>query len=93
MGDQRKIILWKTPDVRLSAWFLRYDWKAQLEIRSANLFENKVDGLSEIQVDQTTVTISSPERVVLEYMHDVPQKRRGERGGLLHGRAVPVAAR
>jgi hypothetical protein len=72
-GDGRKVILWKAPKVRLPSWFLNYDWKVRLEVRSATLFDRKVNALSQTKVDNIEVEISSAERAILEHLYDVPK--------------------
>ena len=68
------MLLWKAPDVRLPTWFREYNWKANLEVRSVTLFASEVDALSQKEVDNIELIISSPERAILEYLYDVPKK-------------------
>ncbi|TYP93996.1 transcriptional regulator with AbiEi antitoxin N-terminal domain [Fodinibius salinus] len=75
IGTHEKVILWKTPEVRLPSWFKSYDgWANELEVRSATLFSKEVDTLSDTTVGQVEVQISSAERAVLEYIYDVPKQ-------------------
>ena len=71
-ADTRKFVLWKTPKVRLPPWFMNYNWNVQLEVRSATLYEGEVDALSQKKIDNIEISISSAERAILEYLHDVP---------------------
>jgi hypothetical protein len=74
MADRDKVILWKTPEVRVTSWFNSYDkWKSQLDIRSVTLFSNEVNALSDATVQEVEVRISSAERAILEYLYDVPR--------------------
>lgn len=73
MGNTRQVVLWKTPEVRLPSWFLSYDWKAHLEVRSITLFNKDVHALSQKKFEHTEITVSSAERAILEYLHDVPK--------------------
>lgn len=73
MSDTQKIVLWKTPDVRVPSWFLNFNWKADLQIRSATLFSELTDVLSKKQLEQVEITISPAERAILEYLYDIPK--------------------
>lgn len=72
--NSNKVVLWKTPEVRLPTWFQEYDWKAGLEVRSATLFSKEDEGLSVKTLNQIDITISSAERAILEYLYDVPKR-------------------
>jgi len=75
MANRDKVIIWKTPEVRLPSWFKSYDkWKSQLDIRSVTFFSNEVNALSDATVREVEVRISSAERAILEYLYDVPKK-------------------
>lgn len=74
MTSRDQVILWKTPEVRLPSWFKNYNWKVQLEVRSATLFSGEVDALSDTIVEQIEVRISSAEQAILEYLYDVPKQ-------------------
>lgn len=73
MDDTEGVVLWKTPGVRLPKWFLSYDWSTPIEVRSTTLFDKSVHALSETKVDNIKIEISTTERAVLEYLHDVPK--------------------
>jgi hypothetical protein len=73
MGNNRLVVVWKTPDVRLPSWFVNYDWSARLEIRSATLFGDNVNELTKRKVENIELTVSSAEQSILEYLHDVPK--------------------
>lgn len=74
MAARDKVILWKTPEVRLPSWFKSYDkWKSQLDIRSVTLFSNEVNALSDARVREVEIRITSAERAILEYLYDVPR--------------------
>jgi hypothetical protein len=86
-----RVILWKNPEVRLSAWFKNYDeWKDKLEIRSATLFSNGVGALSEARIRQVEVQISSAERAILEYLNDVPKREDFDRVNNIMGRLASL---
>ena len=71
--SSNQVILWKIPEVRLPSWFQEYDWEANLEVRSATLFNREVDEFSQTKVENIELTISSAERAILEYLRDVPK--------------------
>jgi len=74
MAARDKVILWKTPEVRLPSWFRSYDkWRSKLDIRSVTLFSDEVNALSDATVREVEIRISSAERAILEYLYDVPR--------------------
>ena len=72
-GSQQKVTLWKTPDVRLPSWFISHEWKAELQIRSVNLFNVEGPKLTEKDIDGLPVHISVAEQAILEYLYDIPR--------------------
>ncbi len=74
MGGEQRVILWKTPETRLPAWFKNYAWKVNMEIRSAQLFIEEVNALSTRKLDGIEVEISSAERAIIEYLYDIPAR-------------------
>ena len=72
MRDQN-VILWKIPGVRLPTWFQKYDWNANLGIRSVTLFSDDLSALTTKTSNQIEITISSAERAILEYLYDIPR--------------------
>lgn len=68
-----KILLWKTPDVRLPVWFKSHEWKSTIELRSASLFATEKYSLTQTTSNQIDVIASSPERAILEHLYDVPK--------------------
>ena len=69
----QQVILWKTPEVRVPSWFQKYEWNADLAIRSATLFSKEVNALSTKSSNQIEISISSAERAVMEYLYDIPR--------------------
>jgi len=66
------IVLWKRPSERLPKWFIKQVWNDQLEIRSANLFD-QAGTYSEKAINGIEVNVSSPEQAFMEYLYDVPK--------------------
>ena len=73
LGKRKKVILWKKPEVRVPSWFINYDWNADIQIRSVTLFAMDSGTISPKTVDSITVKMSSAERAILEYLHDIPK--------------------
>lgn len=67
-----RVILWKTPRVRLPTWFQKYDWKTDITLRSTTFFSKDDLGLSTKELNQIPITLSTAERAILEYLYDVP---------------------
>lgn len=72
-SEQERVVLWKKPEVRLPLWFKEYNWKAQINLRSATLFSGEVEAITTIKIDQIHIQLSSPERAILELLYDVPR--------------------
>lgn len=69
----QKVILWKEPDVRLPLWFQNHEWNESLEVRSARLFDNDSDIITEKMKDGITLQLSSSEQAIMEYIYDIPR--------------------
>lgn len=84
MGRQR-IFLYGTPGTVLPAWFKKYDWGADIQFVTTNLFPLKENvGLSSREIDLNfSVTASSSERALIELLHLVPQSQSFEEAALL----------
>jgi hypothetical protein len=74
MDTRQSRVLWKEPDVWLPAWFKNSDLNVSFQVRSARLFDDDTDlGLTKKSVERLELRLSSPERAVLEYVHDIPR--------------------
>jgi hypothetical protein len=73
INDNQKIVLWKEPETWLPKWFKKYDWDVTFEVRSAKLFQNSNEGLSEKTENGLLLKLSSPERALIEYLYDIPK--------------------
>ena len=71
---EQNIILWKSPDVRLPSWFKDADWGRWFSVRSAQLFENENQGITEMELEGFNIKLSSPERAAIEYVQDIPKE-------------------
>jgi len=72
-SSQQKVVLWKEPDVRLPAWFKKHEGNVSFEVRSAQLFGDNDEGLSQREIAGLLLYTSSSERAVLEYLYDIPK--------------------
>ena len=72
-GAPQKVTLWKTPEVRLPAWFINHEWKVDLQVRSVNLFDEGSLKLTEKDIEGLSVYLSVPEQAILEYLYDMPK--------------------
>ena len=74
VSNEDRIVIWKPPEVRLPKWYMSFNWKVDVDIRSATLFSENVHAFSSITFGQVDIDISSAERAILEYLYDVPKK-------------------
>ncbi len=70
---QQKVTLWKTPKLRLPAWFTNHGWKVDIQVRSANLFDEGEPALTVKDIESLPVYTSVPEQAILEYLYDIPK--------------------
>jgi hypothetical protein len=71
--NRSKVVLWKLPELQLPTWFQTYHWNVNLVVRSTTLFGKEVEFFTTQNVNQITITVSSVERAILEYLYDVPK--------------------
>lgn len=64
--------LYTPPNTRLPAW-LESSYAADYLCRKTNLFPNDI-GIEPREVDRFTIPVSTPERAILEYLYDTPEK-------------------
>lgn len=70
---QEPVYLFSPPDTRLPSWFTGYDWKVPIHhVKSILLPENV--GLTRHAYGSLDVTISAPERAILECLHLSPKR-------------------
>lgn len=69
------IFLLGTPSVRLPKWFTKYDWGVNIHYSTSQLFGSGTElGLTKEDIGQYAITISSPERAIMEVLHFVPKE-------------------
>ena len=73
LGKGAQVWLFGTPGVRLPLWFSTYDWSDTLRLVTADLFrKGQALGLEQKNMGTYSITISAPERAILETLHLVP---------------------
>lgn len=84
MGDGGFLSLAGQPGVRLPAWFLQHDWRVRIRYSTSDLFKNDVDeALTTKEYETFAITLSAPERAMMELLHLVPHAESYEEAALL----------
>lgn len=74
LGEDRVVTLFGAPNEKLPAWFVKVPWQMRLVYKSTNLFsDNQTLGLSESKDERFTVTLSTPERAMMELIYLIPK--------------------
>ena len=75
LGKGAQVWLFGAPGVKLPRWFLKYDWLDTLRFVTADLFrKDQAVGLEQKNMGTYSITISTPERAILELLRLVPQQ-------------------
>ncbi len=87
------VSLFGAPGTRLPAWFRRHDWGVKLRYTTTKLFPDLPArsaqagdlsaGLTKRELGTYAVTVSTPERAIMEVLHFVPAGESFEEAGLL----------
>jgi hypothetical protein len=84
LGNREKIVLFSARGERLPAWFRKRDWHAEIRHVASDLLPpSAAAGFTKAKEDGFDYTISSAERAILEFLHDVPLKGSFEEAELL----------
>ncbi|KHD10830.1 hypothetical protein PN36_16885 [Candidatus Thiomargarita nelsonii] len=84
LGSGAPVTLFGFPDVKLPAWFLQYDWGVSIRYFTTKLFsQNWALGLTTKDRTTYSITLSSPERAILELLYLIPQAESFEEAKLL----------
>jgi hypothetical protein len=84
MGNGGTVSLFATPGTRLAAWFRKYDWGSAIRYTTTKLFADDPDsGLTKKALATYAVTLSAPERAIMEVLYLVPAEETFEEAGLL----------
>lgn len=86
MAQSAFVSLFGAPGTRLPAWFRQYDWGAKLSYVTTKLFADDQDaGLTKKELANYAVTVSAPERAIMEVLYLVPTEESFEEANLLMG--------
>ena len=84
MGKGGDVSLFGGPGTRLPAWFRQYDWGVALRYTTTKLFADEPNaGLTNKELAAYTMTMSAPERAIMEVLYLVPAEESFEEAGLL----------
>lgn len=84
LGKGAAVWLFGPPAVKLPAWFHKHDWSVKVHYTMTNLFSHPaILGVTKKDMGTYAVTVSSPERAMMEVLHLVPQHESLEEAQLL----------
>jgi hypothetical protein len=84
LGKGYLLSLFGEPGVKLPRWFLQYKWDVEPRYTTTKLFPRHDNlGLTKKDMGNYSITLSSPERAIMEVLHLVPQKESYEEALLL----------
>jgi Transcriptional regulator, AbiEi antitoxin, Type IV TA system/Transcriptional regulator, AbiEi antitoxin N-terminal domain len=84
LGKGGIVSLFGAPATRLPAWFRQYGWGVEFHYTTTRLFAGGTEtGLTKKELGPYVVTISAPERAIMEVLYLVPAQESFEEAGLL----------
>jgi hypothetical protein len=84
MGKGTTVSLFGPPDIKLPTWFRQYRWGAKVRYTTTNLFRGEADhGLTKKDMGSYVVTVSTPERAIMEVLYGVPGEESYDEAKLL----------
>jgi hypothetical protein len=84
MGEGGTVFLFGAPSTRLPSWFRQCDWGSALRFITTKLFADDPDlGLTKKDLATYAVTVSAPERAIMEVLYLMPMEGSFEEAGLL----------
>lgn len=84
LGKDGTVSLFGAPGTRLPAWFRQHDWGVELRYSTTKLFADDPDaGLTKKEQGKFAITVSAPERAIMEVLYLVPAEESFEEAGLL----------
>jgi len=83
MGNRPHVFLLGSRVTKLPSWFQKHDWAARIEYTMTNLFFGTDAGLTKYEQDTFAISISTPERAIMELLYLVTQKQSFEEAGQL----------
>ncbi|MDA8365130.1 MAG: type IV toxin-antitoxin system AbiEi family antitoxin domain-containing protein [Gammaproteobacteria bacterium] len=84
LGKGGTVLLFGAPGTRLPTWFRQDDWGLELRYSTTKLFADDPDaGLTKKELATYAITVSAPERAIMEVLYLVPAEESFEEAGLL----------
>ena len=84
LGKGATVSLFGLPDVKLPAWFKQYRWGVKVRYVTTNLFTGEANqGLTKKEIGVYSVSVSAPERAMMEVLYLVPREESYEEATLL----------
>ncbi len=84
LGKGTTVSLFGLPDVKLPTWFKRYRWGVKVRYLTTNLFSGEANqGLTKKEMGFYSVSVSAPERAMMEVLYMVPKEESYEEARLL----------
>ncbi len=84
MEQGTTLSLFGNPGVKLPTWFKKYHWGTKIRYTATNLFTGEADhGLTKKDMGSYLVTVSTPERAMMEVLYGVPGEESYEEAKLL----------
>jgi hypothetical protein len=84
LGKGYVVYLFGLPNQKLPAWFSRYSWEVKPRLVMTNLFGASDElGLTQKDMGTYSITLSTPERAMMEALHLVPHEASFEEAQLL----------
>lgn len=84
LGNSAPVTIFGVPNVKLPTWFVQYDWNVLIRYFTTKIFsQDSTLGLTTKELSTYNITISSPERAILELLYLIPQAESFEEAKLL----------
>jgi hypothetical protein len=84
MGKGTLVSLFGLPGVKLPTWFTQYRWGVKIRYTTTNLLPGEADhGLTRKDMGPYALTLSTPERAMMEVLYGVPHEESYEEAKLL----------
>jgi hypothetical protein len=84
MGKRPKVSLFGSRLTKLPSWFKKHDWGVNIEYSMTNLFPSKGEcGLTKHDLGSYSISISAPERAIMEVLYFIPKRQSFEEARLL----------
>ncbi len=75
LGKEYNIYLFGLPSIKLPLWFKKYNWEVNVNYITTNILSNNYFlGLTEKDMRDYKITLSSPEKAIMEVLYLIPEK-------------------